>query len=97
MTGKFELGRSIIYDCPALILPQSFLQKLGGTTQMVVLKGADDDIAKRIVDALNAADIFNEYEAAYAQAQELAALRIWESILHCGDPSLSIAIGWWKL
>lgn len=52
---RVELVRSIIHDCPAIKLPQSALQKLGMTAQLVVLKGAEPDIAKFIVDCMNAA------------------------------------------
>ncbi len=50
----FEATRSIIYDCPALRLPQSFLDRLGMVAQIVVLKGATPEIAKFIVSACNA-------------------------------------------
>ena len=50
----FELTRSVIYDCPALRLPQSFLDRLGMVAQIVVLKGATPEIAKFIVSACNA-------------------------------------------
>jgi hypothetical protein len=54
--GGFQLTRSIIHECPALRLPQSFLEKLGNAAQIVVLKGANDKIAKFITDACNAQD-----------------------------------------
>lgn len=52
--GSFELVRSIIHKCPALKLPQSFIEKLGNAAQIVPLKGLDDEMAKFIVDACNA-------------------------------------------
>lgn len=55
VTGGVTLTRSIIYNCPALKLPQTFLQQLGATAQIVALKGADEAIAQSICDALNAA------------------------------------------
>jgi hypothetical protein len=51
----WTLTRSIIYDCPALKVPQAWVQKLGATAQIVALKGADDAMAQRILAALNAA------------------------------------------
>ena len=53
--GAFGLVQSIIHKCPALKLPQSFIEKLGMTAQIVPLKGCDDEMAKFIVDACNAA------------------------------------------
>lgn len=52
---KFTLTNSIIHKCPALRLPQSFLQKLGNTAQIVALKGCDANMAQFILDACNAA------------------------------------------
>lgn len=51
--GEFVLTRSVIYDCPAIKLPQNFVQQLGNTAQIVVLKGATDEIANFIVSACN--------------------------------------------
>jgi hypothetical protein len=53
-SGKFKLARSIIHDCPALVLPQSFIEKLGNVAQLVVLKGVDDEIASVLLNKLNA-------------------------------------------
>ena len=50
----FTKTRSIIHDCPAIKLPQTFLQRLGNTAQLVVLKGADDDLAEALIAMLNA-------------------------------------------
>lgn len=49
----FELTTSIINKCPALRLPQSFVEKLGMTAQIVALKGATPEVAQYIVDACN--------------------------------------------
>lgn len=54
-TERYELTRSIIHKCPALKLPQTFLQKLGMTAQIVPLLGLSDEQAQAIVDRLNAA------------------------------------------
>lgn len=51
----YKLTRSILHDCPALVLPQSFLQKLGMTAQIVVLKGASQEIAEELLATLNSA------------------------------------------
>lgn len=51
----FEVTNSIIYKCPALRLPQSFIQQLGMTAQIVVLKGATPEIAEFIAAACNEA------------------------------------------
>jgi hypothetical protein len=50
----YKLTRSIIHNCPALVLPQSLIEKLGNCAQIVVLKGADDAIAGTLLAALNA-------------------------------------------
>jgi hypothetical protein len=52
---KFELVRSIIHQCFALRMPQTFLQQLGMTAQIVPLKGLTLRQAEAIVDRLNAA------------------------------------------
>lgn len=58
MSGaRFELTRSIIHNCPALVLPQSFAEQIGGVTQLVVLKGASPEVAQFIADACKAACI----------------------------------------
>lgn len=62
----FELTRSVIYDCPALRLPQSFIDRLGMVAQIVVLKGASPEIAKFIASACNA---HTEALAAMKEAQ----------------------------
>jgi hypothetical protein len=49
----FEVTRSIIHDCPALRLPQSFAEKLCAVSQIVVLKGSSPEIARFIADACN--------------------------------------------
>lgn len=51
----WKLTRSIIHECPALVVPQTWVQELGMTAQLVVLKGADEALAQRILSALNAA------------------------------------------
>lgn len=54
--GKgYKLTRSIIYKCPALVLPQSFIEKLGMTAQIVPLKGFTDEQAQKLCDDCNAA------------------------------------------
>lgn len=53
IAGEFVLTRSVIHDCPAIKLPQNFVQQLGNTAQIVVLKGATDEIANFIVSACN--------------------------------------------
>lgn len=53
--SDFELTRSIIHGCPALRLPQSFVDRLGMTAQIVALKGATPEIAQYVVDACNRA------------------------------------------
>jgi hypothetical protein len=58
MAGPFELTRSIIYDCPALKLPQSFAGRLGMVAQIVVLKGASPEVAAFIVESCNARTAF---------------------------------------
>jgi hypothetical protein len=72
--GQFSLTRSIIHDCPALKLPQTWLQKLGNTARIVALRGADDELAQALVDRLNAPS-----EQAAAPAVPAQALRV-ESI-----------------
>jgi hypothetical protein len=52
---RFELTRSIIHKCPALKLPQTFMQRLGMIAQIVPLHGLTDEQARAIVDRLNAA------------------------------------------
>lgn len=52
---RFELTRSIIHKCPALKLPQTFMQQLGMTAQIVPLHGLTEAQAQAIVDRLNAA------------------------------------------
>jgi hypothetical protein len=52
---EFSLTRSIIHECPALRLPQSFVEKLGNVAQVVALKGCDAETAQFIVNACNAA------------------------------------------
>jgi hypothetical protein len=49
----YRLGRSIIHDCPALILPQNFVQRLGMTAQIVPLKGVGMEAAQQIVADCN--------------------------------------------
>lgn len=53
--GPWQLTRSIIHNCPALRVPQTWLQRLGNVAQIVVLKGADEALAQSIADALNVA------------------------------------------
>jgi hypothetical protein len=53
----YELTRSIIYKCPALKLPQTFVEKLGMTAQIVPLVGLTDEQAQAIVDRLNASGV----------------------------------------
>ena len=65
-TARFELTRSIIHNCPALALPQSFAEQMGGVAQLVVLKGATPEVAQFIADACNAACI--AADAAIAKA-----------------------------
>lgn len=49
----YLLGRSIIHECPALVLPRSFIQKLGGTAQIIPLRGMSDEAAKQLVRDCN--------------------------------------------
>ena len=51
--SDFELTCSIIYDCPAINLPQSFLEELGHMRQIAVLKGVKPEMAQFIADACN--------------------------------------------
>lgn len=52
---RFELVRSIIHQCPALKMPQTFLQQMGMTAQIVPLKGLTQEQGQAIADRLNAA------------------------------------------
>jgi hypothetical protein len=54
LPALYKLTRSIIHDCPALVLPQSFIEKLGNCAQIVVLKGASQEIADALLAKLNA-------------------------------------------
>lgn len=54
---QFELVRSIIHQCFALKMPQTFMQQLGMTAQIVPLKGLTLLQAQAIVDRLNAAPV----------------------------------------
>jgi hypothetical protein len=58
LAGGWEVVRSVIYDCPALKLPQSLVLRMGGVTQIVVLKGASKELADQIASALNKAVLF---------------------------------------
>lgn len=53
MSSLFEVTKSLIYNAPAIKFPQSFAEYLGGTAKLIVLKGADDNDAKRICRLLN--------------------------------------------
>ena len=50
---NFELTHSIIHDCLAIKLPQSFLEELGHLRQIAVLKGVKPEMVQFIVDACN--------------------------------------------
>lgn len=51
----YKLTKSIIHKCPALVLPQSYIQKLGNTAQIIPLKGLTDEAAQMLLADLNAA------------------------------------------
>lgn len=55
MSSRYEIGKSIIYNCPALLMPQSFVEQVGGARQIVPLRGLTDEQSKFIADACNAA------------------------------------------
>ena len=71
----FTKTRSIIHDCPAIKLPQTFLQRLGNTAQLVVLKGADDDLADALIAMLNAPPAAPAPAPAPVNQELLAALQ----------------------
>lgn len=50
----YEIGHSIIYDCPLIKMPQTRFEKLGMMHRVIVLKGATDDDAALIAKALAA-------------------------------------------
>lgn len=77
----FELTRSIIYKCPAIKLPQSFMQKLGMMAQIIPLRGVDEALAQSLVDQLNAgAALASPPQAPQPEAME--ALRV---LVACKD------------
>jgi hypothetical protein len=49
----WKVTRSIIKECPALIVPQTLLQKLGGTAQIIPLPGFTEQAANEMANALN--------------------------------------------
>lgn len=53
--AKYGLTKSIIHGCPAIVLPQSFLQRLGMTAQILPLKGFSDEQAIAFLADLNSA------------------------------------------
>lgn len=55
LSRGYSLGRSIIHECPALVLPQSFLQKLGAAAQIIPLKGMSAEAAQQLVNDCNSA------------------------------------------
>lgn len=84
---KFEITKSIIHKCPAIKLPQSYLQKLGNTAQIIVLKGCDDDTANFIANACNAAlsaapASQNDWNAAIEAMDRAKKLPVWDRINH---------------
>lgn len=50
----YQLTRSIIHNCPALVLPNEFLRKFANMAQIVPMK-CSQDVAEEIVAKLNAA------------------------------------------
>ena len=54
---QFTKVRSIIHGCPAIKLPQTLVQRLGMTAQIVALKGADDALADMLVARLNSSTL----------------------------------------
>jgi hypothetical protein len=90
-TERYELTRSIIHKCPALKLPQTFLQKLGMTAQIVPLLGLTDEQAQAIVDRLNASGVKcphggRRLHGAVAVAENQRKTRDVELILHFLTP-----------
>jgi len=77
---RFELTKSIIHKCPALRLPQTFLQRLGGVAQLVVLKGADDALAEELLRRLNATAVPDATRIAAAIEEALAGHRMTETL-----------------
>lgn len=51
--SEYSLTKSVIYGCPAIKVPQSDFERLGMVSQLVVLKGASDEVAEFIVRACN--------------------------------------------
>jgi hypothetical protein len=49
----WKVTRSIIKECPALIVPQTLLQKLGSTAQIIPLPGFTEQAANEMANALN--------------------------------------------
>lgn len=51
----YELCRSIIHKCPAIGMPQSFIEGIGATRRIIALVGATEEDAQTILSALAAA------------------------------------------
>lgn len=51
-SNDYELGKSIIHECPALKMPQTLTEKVGATRRIIALKGATDEDARLILAAL---------------------------------------------
>jgi hypothetical protein len=77
---RFELVRSIIYQCPALKMPQTFLQQLGMTAQIVPLKGLTQEQAQAIVDRLNTAPTLTNEQIDRLDAQHLGGFQTREKL-----------------
>lgn len=82
--GRFEIVRSIIHQCPALKLPQSFVERLGGVAQIVALKGATNEFAEHVADCLNAS-VPAQGEAMEVLRELLGAWTEWSAALFGGN------------